>query len=342
MYKPHNIAVVAIAAFFIAAPFVHAQLNGGVNPVQYIVAPETPGPNAPVVIEVQGVGTFLGDSTITWSQNGKVMQSDIGSRTFSFKTGALGTQTQIHVVINSKTQGTITNDWVFIPSLINLVWEADTFVPPFYKGKALYSAGSPLKVVAFPTVVVNGSRLPVSSLSFQWSRNNTPVPSASGTGRNTFSFNGDQLQNGENVAVDVYYGASKLGRGEVVIPAVDPQILLYVQDPLRGRLYDMALPNAISLTAKEISIVAAPYYFANKSLQSNGTTYTWMLNNNEITGPKSAVGLLTLRQTGSGGGSGVLNVSLQNNDSDKLVQAAETALQIVFGKTSNTSSLFGL
>ena len=340
MYKNTlNYFLVITFAALLAVPFTHAQNVPA--PIQYVVSPDTPGPNTRVSIEAQGVGTFLGDATITWSTDGKVTLTGVGQRDFSFTTGALGTQTRIHVVINSVTQGTLSQDWVFIPSSINLVWEADTSVPPLYRGKALYSGGSNLKVVAFPSIVINGKALPSSSLSFQWTVNDNPLPQRSGLGQSALSFTGDQLQHQEVVGVTVYYGASKVGYGEVVIPTTNPQILTYSKDPLRGLLLDNALPTNLSLSAKEFTIQAVPYYFANQSLRSGAATFAWTLNNEDTTGPNAAKGQLTLRQSGNGAGSAVIGVTVQNTDSSMLVQAAEAALQIVFGQSSG-SSLFGL
>jgi hypothetical protein len=273
-----------------------------------------------------------------------VVEQGVGARDYSFTTGPLGSQTHIHIDINSSTNGSFSHDFYFLPSVINLVWEADTSVPPLYAGKALYSAGSTLKVVAFPIVFINGKQVAASVLSYQWSRNHNAVPNASGTGRNIFSFTGDQLQAQEDVTVDVYYGASKLGVGEIVIPAANPQLVLYHKDALRGVLWDSALPSALSLNATEFTMEAVPYYFSNASLKNNALTYSWTLGGNTVTGPDSAQGILTLRQTGSGTGAVALEVSVQNNDTDKLVQAAQTAVQIVFGQsTSNSiSSFFGL
>jgi hypothetical protein len=338
-----NYFILLTFAALVAVPFVHAQSTGSTvpAPIQYVVSPETPGPNTQVTIEAQGVGTFLGDSTVTWSENGKVVSSGVGVRDFTFTTGALGTQTKVHVVIHSSSEGTLTNDWVFSPSSVNMIWEADTSVPPLYKGKALYSGGSNLKVVAFPSIVSGGKSISPSSLSYQWTVNDVPAPQESGLGQNSISFAGDQLQQGEDVSVTVNYGPTQVGYGEVFIPATAPQILLYDKDPLRGLLLDNALPSALSLSAKEFTIQAVPYYFANSSLQSGAAAYAWTLNNEDTTGPNAAKGELTLRQTGSGTGSAVIGVTVQNSDSDKLVQAAQTAIQIVFGASSG-SSLFGL
>jgi hypothetical protein len=332
----------AVAALLAGAPFAYAQLNTVQPPVQYVVSPQTPGPNTQVTIEVQGVGTFLGNSTITWSVNGKVVLKGVGVRDLTFATGNLGTQTKVHVAINSSQEGTLTQDWVFNPSSINMVWEANTSVPPLYRGKALYSGGSDLKVVAFPSVAINGKSISSNNLSFQWTVNDTPVPQMSGLGQNSLSFTGDQLQSAENVEVSVYYGAAQVGYGQVVIPATTPQLLLYDYDPLRGLLLDSALPSAVSMTAKELTVQAVPYYFANQSLQNGAATYAWTLNGDDTTGPNAQKGLLTLRQTGTGAGAAVIGVSVQNTDTSMLVQAAQAALQVIFGQSTSGTSLFGL
>ena len=343
MYQK-QFSYIFLTVLLVSASTVHAQTASYVPPpIQYVVSPQTPGPNTQVTIEAQGVGSFVGDSTITWSQDGKVVSSGVGQRDFSFTTGALGTQTRVHVVVKSATQGTLTQDWVFIPSAINLVWEADTSVPPLYRGKALYSGGSTVKVVAFPNIIVNGKSFAPSSLSFQWTLDGDPLPNQSGLGKNTLTFTGSQLQPGEDVTVDVYYGASKVGQGSVSIPATEPQLLLYDKDPLRGLLLDTALPAGISLASNEFSVQAVPYYFANSSLKNGSLSYTWTLNGNDTSGPDAASGLLTLRQTGSGTGAAVIGVALQNNDTTMLVQAANAALQIIFGKQSSSGGgLFGL
>ncbi len=337
-------AVLSFAALVAGAALVHAQTSGSIvpAPIQYVVSPQTPGSNTQVTIEAQGVGSFLGNATLTWSINGKVVRQGVGVRDLTFTTGALGTQTKVHVSINAGSQGTFSNDWTFTPSSVTMLWEADTSVPPLYRGKALYSGGSNLKVVAYPSVIVGGKALTPGSLSFQWTVNDVPAPQESGLGQNSISFAGDQLQQGEDVSVEVYRGASEVGYGEVFIPGTTPEILMYDNDPLRGMLLDAALPSAISLTDKEFTVQAVPYYFANASLQNGNATYAWTLDGNDTTGPNAAKGLLTMRQTGSGTGAATIGVSVQNNDTSMLVQAAQTAVQIIFGQSSSGTSLFGI
>lgn len=313
-----------------------------VEPLKFVVAPETPGPLEQVLIEAQGVGNFLGDAEITWSENGKAAVQGVGERRFSFTTGPLGTRTAIRVTVDSPTQGLFSRTFIFAPSLVNLVWEADTAVPPGFLGKALYSAGSPLKIVAFPVVYSGSSRIAASSLSYQWQRGGESVAESSGLGRSTFSFIGDQLQSAENVAVDIYYGASRVARGELTVSAAEPQLLFYERDPLRGVLYEQALPQAVSLAEREITLKAEPFYFSRAAQRNGALVYSWLLGDGEVTGPESAQGALTLRQSGEGRGEGVLSASLQNRNPDMFVQAASRALRLVFGEPGTLLDLFGL
>ncbi len=312
-------------------------------PIQYVVTPEAPGPNQQVTIEAQGVGSFLGSANLTWTQDGKVVEDAVGARAYTFTTGSLGQKTTVRVSIDS-SQGAFAQTFTFNPSLINLVWEADTSVPMLYKGKALYSAGSDYKVLALPSVYSGGAKVSAGALSYQWSRADNPIPEQSGFGRSVLSLTGDQLQSSEDIMVDVYYGNVLAGSGAIAIPATAPQIVLYQRDALRGVLYDAALPAGISLAAPEITVQAEPFYFANKALRSGLAQYTWTLNDAETAGPDSAQGILTLRQTGSGTGQALLGVSMQNNNADQFVQTASATLQLVFGAQTGNAVLnfFGL
>jgi hypothetical protein len=332
-----------ITALLLSASVVQAQ-SIAPDPVQYTVSPEQPGPNQQVTIQVSGVGQFLGNSNITWQQDGKIISNASNQPSFTFTTGGIGTATRIHLSINSPTQGAISHDFVFNPSVVNLVWEADTYTPLLYQGKALYTPGSALKVVAFPTVMIGGTVVPTSKLSFQWSHNDTPEPASSGLGKNIFIFRGDQLQKEEAVSVLLYSGSAPVGRGEIIIPASVPQIILYVQDPLRGELLDQGLQGNTALGTTETTFKAEPYFFSNNAVLGGKLQYEWTLNNQDTTGPDAANGLLTLRQTGTAAGSANLGVSIQNTSSSQLAQTANSNLQLIFGTQTGSalSNFFGL
>lgn len=329
-----------IIGFLLAASAAQAQTVP--PPVRYVVAPETPGPNELVIIETEGVGSFLGSADFTWTVDGTVAKTGVGERRFTFTTKGLGERTIVRVAIDS-SQGFFTQTFTFNPSKINLIWEADTSAPPLYLGKPLYSGGSDYKVVAFPTVFSGSSRIAPGALSYEWSYKGDPVPEASGLGRAVFSRTGDQLQDHEAVAVDVYYGSAKVGRAELFLPASEPRILFYQRDLLRGVLYDAAIPSAISLIGKEITVQAEPFYFSAATKASGLIPFSWQLNGSDVAGPDSARGILTLRQTGTGEGGALLGLTMENNNPDQVVQTAKASLQIVFGASSGgLLNFFGL
>lgn len=313
-------------------------------PVQYVVSPETPGPKTTVTVEAQGVGSFLGDAQITWTQDGKTVLQGVGARSYTFTTGALGQKTSIEVAIDS-SQGFFAHTFSFNPSKINLLWEADTSTPLLYLGRALYSAGSSYKVVAFPTVYSGSARVVPSALSYQWSYKGDVVPEASGLGRATLSRTGDQLQAGEEIGLEVYYGTAKVGATQLTIPAAQPNILLYPRDPLRGEILEAALPlGGIALTSNEITVQAEPYYISKSALVSGQAAFAWTINGEAAVGPDSSRGILTLRAAGSGQGEAQLGVSVQNTIPDQFVQNASVGLRLVFGQQSGNALLdfFGL
>lgn len=340
---PLKAIVFSLLFALFAAPPASAQVSTAVPaPVQYIVSPQNPGPGQFVYVEVQGVGTFLGNSTITWSVNGKTFSSGVGQRTFSFTTGALGQTTQLDVSIQSSEYGLITHTFTFNPSYVNLTWEGETTVPPFYKGRALMSPGATARVAAFPVAYEGGRAVSPSQLSYQWKVNDQAVPEQSGLGRNSFVLSSNWLHTSETVSVDVVDGNTTLGSASMNVPATAPFIDLYPVDPLRGTLYDFALAGSIRMTAAEETLQAEPFYFSPESFSNGKLAYAWQLNGNDTTGPNAAQGELTLRQTG-GAGSANVSVSLQNTDSTKLLQQASREVSLSFGGTGNLlNSLFGI
>jgi len=343
MYKLLSYISLVLLLLVVAQPASAQILGVGNDPIRAIISPQVPAPGETVRIELQGVGTFLGDAMVTWQQDGKTVKSGTGERAYSFVAGPLGKLTRIQATIVSGIEGTITRSFTFVPSTVNLVWEANTSAPPLYRGKALYSPGSNVRVIAFPQIVANGRTLSSNSLSFQWQRNDEAEASQSGAERNSFTFTGDQLKTEEVVVVDVYLDNLLVGRGSITIPASKPQIVLYPRDPLRGILWSEAFPAAVSLTAKEITVQAVPYFFSNESLANTDLEYAWKLNGRTTTGPNADEGIITLRQTGEGTGQVSLSAALQNTNGARLLQSAQAAVRIVFGTQSNTGpSFFGL
>ena len=333
----------ALALGLLAAAPLLAQTLTGTEPVQYQVTPASPGPRGFVVIEVRGVGSFLGDSNITWSKDGSVVESGTGLSRYSFTTGEVGERTTVSVTIETVEYGVLERTFRFNPSSVELLWEADTATPPFYRGLPLMSAGARVRIAAFPAVRAEGGAVAPADLSYRWFLNGEPQLSASGLGRRTFTFSGSQLREGEEVRLEVTNGGVPAGQATLFIPTSAPLLVLYPKDPLRGVRWETALGASARLSGQETIVHAEPYFFSRESAQRGSLTYHWSLEGQDASGPESERGELTLRVAGQGGGAANLFVSLQNMEDDKLLQSASAAVSILFGESGNPfTNLFGI
>ena len=112
------------------------------------------------------------------------------------------------------------------PSDIDLLWEAmDSYTPPFYKGKALPSTESQIKIVAYPNT--SGlSNTNQKNISYTWKNNYDTVGSASGYGKSKYIFINDNLKNTEKVSVVATgLSGSYSSEGKVDINIENPQII---------------------------------------------------------------------------------------------------------------------
>jgi hypothetical protein len=116
------------------------------------MVPENPAPNEGVAISLNSYASNLDAVMITWRVDGKISLSGIGKKTFLLTAPAAGKTTNVSVLI-ALPDGDITKDIAVRPAEMVLLWQADdSYVPPFYKGKAMPSAQSEIKVVAMPEI----------------------------------------------------------------------------------------------------------------------------------------------------------------------------------------------
>lgn len=318
-------------SFMLLGPLIAAAQGIPLDPIRVRVTPEVPGPQSPVRIELQDATASLRDAVITWYLNGAVALSGAAQRSFSFTTGALGKTTLVSVRI--ETGGAvIEREFTFRPGFVRLTFEADTYTPPFFRGKALLSPGAGARVFAFTDIrSAGGGRIPESSLLFEWERNGTKFADRSGLGVSSFSFTGNQLSEGEEIAVNVLSSdGTRVGRGSLFVPAVDPLIRFYERDPLRGIVYENALTSA-AFAGEEITVVAEPYFFSGAARGSASLVYEWKLDGEPVA-PGNASGILTFRNERGGSGEALVAVSVQHKARTRLLQAAEAALPLLFGE----------
>src|SRR3989344_5089218 len=209
------------------------------------ISPENPAPNSNVSARLQSFSTDLSRANISWSVGGKQIESGVGRTSVNFTVGPAGSATQIYVRVVDLEGRVSEISRTIRPAGVELIWEARTYTPAHYRGKALASSQASVRIVAFPEIVVSGSKVSPTSLIYQWRRDGKPLLDKSGYGRRSLEITGAKLFGQALIEVTVSTRDGKVNaQGVTLVKVVDPQIRFYQQNPLSGTLFEKALgPN---------------------------------------------------------------------------------------------------
>ncbi len=282
--------------------------------------PEYPGPNETIKAVVTGYLSDLNRATIIWSINGKIVDQGVGKKTFSFQNGESGKTTTLTAVINTSDGIYIKKELFFKPMGTTILWEADTYTPPFYKGKPLLSPEARVRVVVFPDTGVP------SNFIYEWSKNTTAITSASGYGKNSFSFKGPIPFGEAGVRVHVSsFDKTQQSTKKISLVLSQPFILFYEKHPLLGVWYNRPVDTNFTTTKKELSLNAEPYFFSNETSEIPTLVYNWSLNGR---GANNSGRTITLRN--EQGGKNASSIALSMRGLAQTFQSASRSITINF------------
>lgn len=327
-----------LLALLSAAPSTLAQARS-IDALNIQVSPTAPQPGKQATITLTSNTLDLGTAAISWTFDGNAALSGAGERSFTFTMGPSGRSTVIGIRVTPRSGPQVTRTLTFRPGSVTLLWEADTYTPALYKGKALYSAGAGMRVLAIPSVTdQSGAPIPASQLTFKWQIGEQNYADRSGLGRDLLLITGSQLREEELVGVTVLRrDGTQAAATAVRIPATAPLVRFYRADELRGVRYERALAGEEPLTTTETTVVAEPYFLSGSGRMQEGFLYSWHLNGSEVEPQGDDKTVITLRQQG-GEGQALLEFSVQSNSYTKLLQSASAALIFVLG--GGGSSIF--
>ncbi|MBP6856731.1 MAG: hypothetical protein KBC42_03290 [Candidatus Pacebacteria bacterium] len=306
--------------------FAYAQSVISQNDVTVKLSPSIPGPNESVTITLQTFAFDLNKANVSWTINGKLTPStEFGGKSIKFTTGNVGTTTSVVAEIKGDSFDTITKNILIRPAEIDLLWEVtDSYTPPFYKGKALPSSESTIRIVAFPNIKTpNGTKLKSSDFVFNWKRNFNSVQASSGYGKDVFEVKHNYLNKDETVSLVVSGISLPTGAdAQLTLVPGNPKILFYEQNPLYGTLYQKELGQVFSMNTDETAIVAEPYFFSPKNVLYSDVAFKWNINGASVANqsPKNAL----LVRKGGTGGSTKINITIESVT--KLFQSATKTL----------------
>lgn len=287
--------------------------------------------------------SYLGDldsATITWQINGKTEVSGKGIKKFSFSVGSISQTTSLDIIIVFQNGSSERKSLKIKPTDVDLIWQSESYVSPFYKGKALFSHQNKITFIALPHMTnQSGAEINPKNLIYKWSNAETVVDTASGYGKNVYSFNAPLISRNLNVTVEVTSPDSTTrGFARIEVPPVEPEVIIYRKDPLYGIEFQKALTGNINMgSLKEITVIGTPFYFGVLNNFSSDLKYEWQIN-----GAKTGNGVQTNTQIfrQKGGVSGVANISLSVENTERILQFARNKFSIEFGQEVTNNSLF--
>jgi hypothetical protein len=187
-------------------------------------------------------------------------------------------------------------------SPIDLLFESSSYVPPFYRGRPLPSAGSTMHFVAIAHFTsATGATIADSNIAYTWSVDGRVQGSLSGAGKSSILLPAPTLYGSNTVSVDAQAtGGSAHGSASLSVSSIDPQPTLYQDDPLIGIEYYNALGAQTSIPDIEMTFATIPYFVAANGLNDPRLSWNWTINNQPVVASSSG-NEITVNATNSNG-----------------------------------------
>ncbi|MEI6553394.1 MAG: hypothetical protein WCO09_02400 [bacterium] len=303
MIKKSLILFFALICIFFAFG-VHAQIKS--EDISLNISPAQPKANEKVSASLSSYMLDLNKALISWNLNGQPATQGVGQKNFSFNSGSNGSQTIISVTINTVDGLSINKQFTINPASIDVLWEAyDSYVPPFYKGKALLSSESTAKIVALLSSSKN------SGVSYNWKLDGSSQLDSSGYGKSFYLFKKTYLDKNNTVEVIAsnLMGQS-LGSGKIGLSNGNPKILFYKKDQNLGTQWQQTLEDGFNVDKNGETIVVEPYFMSPKNLNSSDFSLNWELAGTQINTP-AVKNELSIKPD-SKGGSSAIKVTVEN------------------------------
>lgn len=294
------------------------------------ITPEVPRPGDKVTITVSAYGGIdINSSVIDWIMDGKSALRGVGKKAFSFYPPGNGKVTNIGLHIKPQYGLEIVRLFKFNPSEVDVLWQADTYTPPFYRGKALYTPQADVQFVAIPNITKkNGTKIQPQNTVYAWELDYSADAANSGYGVDSYNFTGSILSKPTNVRVTAYDPLDKnsTGVGSLDLENIQPILLMYEMHPTYGTLFNTAATGAFNFQQNDIQLGAYPFFYSTASKKN--VTYKWSINDQEVKNLPKNQDFLVLQKLKQETGQSTVSVSASNGD--KVLQQANTSLDLKY------------
>jgi len=290
--------IFTITAFLIVflqsseAAVIYTSTGGSLN---FEVTPKNPSSFSTVTVKAISFEINLNNASISWFLNGKLEKEGLGQSSFSFTTGKSG-QTSTVKIIAKIDDKKIEKIMEINPADVDILWEAETYTPPTYKGKALASSKSNVRVIAIPQLISEkGLLYNPSELIYEWTDGSRTLNQELGKSSIMVSMGSPYGKN--SVSVKVLNAKGNISAEKTIaIEPQNPKIIFYEEKPLEGTKYENALKGTAEFSEAETSVRAEPYFFSfPETPYEKNLAYSWTMNGKGITPNEGTPKVITLR-----------------------------------------------
>lgn len=306
-----------------------ANAAASLSDISVNVVPSNPAPNENTTITLNSYVYNLDSVLISWSVNGKTITSGIGKKSFSTIAPGIGVAMNVVATI-SLPDGTTDTKITIKPSVMVLLWQADdSYVPPFYKGKALATPESEIKVVAMPEIRNGSSNVPAQNMTYYWKKDYTNNVDGSGYGKNSFTYLSDYLENSNNISVTASTTDQKYSSNASIDigTATQPKILFYKKNSTLGTIWENSLTDPYTIQGSDI-VEAAPYFISPKEILNPTLVWNWFINDSLVNLTSFQKNLMPLQT--EAGTHGTSKLRLDITSQDKIFETASNEINIEF------------
>jgi hypothetical protein len=202
---------------------------------------------------------------------------------------------------------------------VDILMQAGTYTPPFYKGAPKWSNQSLVSLTAVVTGVDNPS-----SLNYKWIDNITVLGRTNGVGKNTLVFFDSILGNTQRIHMQVFNSNDEmLAKNSIIFAPTKTETLVYEDNPLYGLMLHKEVSSGHTLKGSEGSFAVFPLFFSTAN-RLMGIDYSWRTNN----GDSQTLNTVTYRIPPGTSGSSVVTVKADNPS--KILQSSEMRFVVKF------------
>jgi hypothetical protein len=318
--------VLSTALFFTASTdHIQAQVPGladQTNPSVLVLSPQYPEPNEEVTATLNDYSVNTSGASTRWFIDGTEISDSRNERSVVFSARGLGNPLRILAVTTLSNGSILRAERTITPVRLDILIEADTRVPSFYKGRAIPATGGSVQLTALP---FTGEARNPESYSYTWRVEDRVQGGGSRFGKNSISFTAE-FQKQIRVSVDVIDTDGTIVTSEsIYVPLADPELYFYEINPLRG-MAEVAMGDRFIFVGEEIKVRAEPYFIDN-ALFSKSPHQEWKLNSQTVANPNSDQQEITLRRSGD---SGSFTLEYHVRNLAQLLQGVKDSITIRF------------